>query len=107
MVDGHTGDEVDQLVLPKKLRGVALSLAHENPTAGHMGEKATLYWLLTRFFWPGIFQETKVFCESCKACQFTQPKGPPRRRVIPLPIMAVSFERIPMDLMGPLPKEAG
>lgn len=89
------------------MRNSSLALALENPVAGHMDEKATLHRLLSLFFWPGIYQEVKIFCESCKACQFTQPKGPSGGSLIPMPIIAVPFEWIAMDLVGPLLKGTG
>ncbi len=48
----------------------------------------------------------KRFCQACPDCQKTLPKPPPPAPLIPLPIKEVPFERIGMDLVGPLPKSA-
>ncbi len=46
------------------------------------------------------------FCQACPTCQRTSPRTPPPSPLIPLPIIEVPFERIGMDLVGPLPKSA-
>ncbi len=48
----------------------------------------------------------KRFCQACPDCQRTSPRHPPPSPLIPLPIIGVPFERIGMDLVGPLPKSA-
>ncbi len=48
----------------------------------------------------------KRFCQACPTCQRTSLQTPPPSPLIPLPIIEVPFERIGMDLIGPLPKSA-
>ncbi len=55
---------------------------------------------------PGMEAEVKRFCQACPTCQRTSPRKPPLSPLIPLPIIEVPFERIGMDLVGPLPKSA-
>ncbi|KAL1263245.1 hypothetical protein QQF64_005984 [Cirrhinus molitorella] len=50
--------------------------------------------------------EVKGFCQACPTCQKTSPRTPPPSPLVPLPIIDVPFERIGMDLVGPLPKSA-
>uniref|UniRef100_A0A8C1YTF7 Gypsy retrotransposon integrase-like protein 1 n=1 Tax=Cyprinus carpio TaxID=7962 RepID=A0A8C1YTF7_CYPCA len=59
-----------------------------------------------RFHWPGLEAEVKRFCQACPTCQATSPRTPPPSPLIPLPIIEVPFERIGMDIVGPLPKSA-
>uniref|UniRef100_A0A8C1LPZ1 Gypsy retrotransposon integrase-like protein 1 n=1 Tax=Cyprinus carpio TaxID=7962 RepID=A0A8C1LPZ1_CYPCA len=59
-----------------------------------------------RFHWPGLEAEVRRFCQACPTCQRTSPQTPPPSPLIPLPIIEVPFERIGMDLVGPLPKSA-
>jgi len=92
---------VDQIVLPKKCRNSALHVAHTVPTAGHLGKK-TANRILGRFNLPTLYRDVADFCQSCEACQkSTQCQGA-RVPMIPLPVMAEPFERIAMDIVGPL-----
>ncbi len=76
-------------------------VAHCNPMAGHLGMAATLTCLMTRFFWPGIHKNVRRWC-TCHECQLVNPPASPKALLRPLPLMQVPFERIGMDLIGPL-----
>ena len=94
---------IDQVVLPRSYRSNVLRLAHDVPMAGHLGRERTTKRILKRFFWPGLFQDVRKYCESCDACQRVAKK---REKVplIPMPIMDKPFRRIAMDVVGPLPR---
>ncbi|KAI2655868.1 Retrovirus-related Pol polyprotein [Labeo rohita] len=94
------------LVVPKSKTDTVLELAHSHPLAGHLGVHNTTQRIRDRFHWPGLEVEVKRFCEACPTCQRTSPRKPPPSPLIPLPIIEVPFERIGMDLVGPLPKSA-
>ncbi len=79
---------------------------HSHPLAGHLGAGNTIQRIRDRFHLPGLEAEVKRFCQACPDCQKTSPKPPPPMPLIPLPIIEVPFERIGMDLVGPLPKSA-
>ncbi|KAL1263574.1 hypothetical protein QQF64_006313 [Cirrhinus molitorella] len=83
-----------------------MELAHAHPMAGHLGTANTIQRLRDRFHWPGLDGDVKSFCQACPTCQRTAPRMPPPSPLIPLPIIEVPFERIGMDLVGPLPKSA-
>ncbi len=76
--------------------------AHCNPMAGHLGQAATLNRLMARFFWPGIHENLHQWCAACRECQLVNPPASPKAPLRPLPLMQVPFERIGMDLIGPL-----
>ncbi|KAL0148266.1 hypothetical protein M9458_056412, partial [Cirrhinus mrigala] len=59
-----------------------------------------------RFHWPGMEADVRGFCQACPTCQITTPRTPPPSPLIPLPIIEVPFERIGLDLAGPLPRSA-
>ncbi|KAL0160841.1 hypothetical protein M9458_044566, partial [Cirrhinus mrigala] len=75
---------------------LVLELAHSHPMAGHLGQENTIQRIRDCFHWPGLDAE----------CQRTSPRKPPPSPLIPLPIIDVPFERIGMDVVGPLPKSA-
>uniref|UniRef100_A0A803J7L8 Gypsy retrotransposon integrase-like protein 1 n=1 Tax=Xenopus tropicalis TaxID=8364 RepID=A0A803J7L8_XENTR len=100
-------DEViEQLVVPKPYRKIVLDLAHSHIMGGHLGVEKTTERILQRFFWPGVYREVKDYCGSCPVCQISAPKSHFHSPLIPLPIIEVPFERIAMDLVGPLVKSA-
>ena len=96
--------ECDQLVLPQECRNTVLRLAHEVPMAGHLGVTKTKDRILQRYYWPGVFQDVANYCRSCELCQRSTPRRPMRAEMIPLPLVTRPFERIAMDLVGPLPR---
>uniref|UniRef100_A0A8C1ZTE6 Gypsy retrotransposon integrase-like protein 1 n=1 Tax=Cyprinus carpio TaxID=7962 RepID=A0A8C1ZTE6_CYPCA len=80
--------------------------AHCNPMAGDLGMTVTLNHLMTRFFWPGIHENVRRWCASCRECQLVNPPATPKVPLCPLPLVQVLFERIGMDLIGPLEPSA-
>uniref|UniRef100_A0A9J7XB62 Gypsy retrotransposon integrase-like protein 1 n=1 Tax=Cyprinus carpio carpio TaxID=630221 RepID=A0A9J7XB62_CYPCA len=74
--------------------------------AGHLAAANTAQRIRDRFHWPGLDAEVKRFCQACPTSQATSPRTPPPSPLIPLPIIEVPFERIGMDIVGPLPKSA-
>uniref|UniRef100_A0A8C5LU21 Gypsy retrotransposon integrase-like protein 1 n=1 Tax=Leptobrachium leishanense TaxID=445787 RepID=A0A8C5LU21_9ANUR len=102
----NTGDLCEQILVPKGYRRQLLQLSHSIPLAGHLGREKTLAHLLYRFFWPGVYKEVENFCKSCPECQLVAPKGQVKAPLIPIPLVELPFERIGVDLVGPLEKTA-
>uniref|UniRef100_A0A9J7XPR1 Gypsy retrotransposon integrase-like protein 1 n=1 Tax=Cyprinus carpio carpio TaxID=630221 RepID=A0A9J7XPR1_CYPCA len=100
------GEEKTLLVVPRSKVQTVLELAHAHPMAGHLGAQNTAQRIRDRFHWPGLEGDVKRYCQACPTCQRTSPHTPPPSPLIPLPIIEVPFERIGMDLVGPLPKSA-
>ncbi|KAL0192088.1 hypothetical protein M9458_010384, partial [Cirrhinus mrigala] len=98
------GEEKELLVVPRTKTETILELAHSHPMAGHLGAANTIQRIRDRFHWPGLKADVKGFCRACLTCQITAPRTPPPSPLIPLPIIEVPFERIGLDLVGPLPK---
>ncbi|XP_073764991.1 uncharacterized protein [Danio rerio] len=104
--DAQTKEDTTQLLVPKSRREMLFQAAHSNPMAGHLGQAATLNRLMTRFFWPGIHGDISRWCAACSECQLVNPPATPKVPLRPLPIMEIPFERIGMDLIGPLERSA-
>ncbi|XP_058638128.1 uncharacterized protein LOC131544123 [Onychostoma macrolepis] len=100
------GETKKLLVVPRSKTEAVLHLAHAHPLAGHLGAGNTIQRIRDRFHWPGLEAEVRRYCQACPECQKTSPYHPPPSPLIPLPIIEVPFERIGMDLVGPLPKSA-
>ena len=70
---------------------------------GHFGNKKTLVRLLARLYWPGIIHDASQRCKSCEACQKCVGKiNNKKAYMVPLPIIKEPFQRIAMDIVGPL-----
>ena len=92
-----------QLVVPRKLRPKVLSVGHDTPMAGHLGQRKTRERIWQEFYWPGIVGDVKRYCMSCDICQKTTPKG--RTKRVPLgkmPIIETAFKRVAVDIVGPI-----
>ena len=46
-----------------------MSLAHEEPFGGHLGEEKTRERIKLSFIWPKMRREIDKFCKSCEKCQ--------------------------------------
>uniref|UniRef100_A0A8C5R7L0 Gypsy retrotransposon integrase-like protein 1 n=1 Tax=Leptobrachium leishanense TaxID=445787 RepID=A0A8C5R7L0_9ANUR len=100
------GQEIEQLVVPSSQTRKVLDFAHSHVLGGHLGVEKTQERVLRRFFWPGVYEAVKRYCASCPECQLASPKPHLRAPLIPLPVIDVPFERIAMDIVGPLEKSA-
>ena len=66
--EGSTDGDVrtcKQLVLIQQCQQAVLQLAHDVPTAGHMGITRTNDRLLQRYYRPGVFTDTANYYRSC------------------------------------------
>ena len=101
----RNGEQVRQIVVPKKWRNKLLSMAHDIPSAGHLGNRKTRQRLMQHFFWPGIFGDVAQYCRSCPQCQKSIPKGRVGRAPhVDVPPMDEPFLRVAIDIVGPLPR---
>ena len=108
--DALKGRATSQLVIPIKYRLSIMKTAHDGLFSRHFGINNTLSKIQAQFYWPGMAGDVARFCQSCDVCQKTIDKG--RVKKVPLgrmPLIGVPFQRIAMDLVGPLnpPSERG
>uniref|UniRef100_A0A803KDA6 Gypsy retrotransposon integrase-like protein 1 n=1 Tax=Xenopus tropicalis TaxID=8364 RepID=A0A803KDA6_XENTR len=100
---GKQREACRQLLVPAKFRTQLLHLAHEVPLAGHQGISRTRYRLLQNFYWPGLSQQVAQFCRSCDSCQRVGKSGERNKHTLrPLPVIGEPFQRVAVDLIGPL-----
>jgi len=95
--------DIKQLMVPEQLRKAVLGLAHDSVMSGHQGVHKTTDRLMSNFWWPGVRGDVTRYCQSCDVCQRTIPRG--RISKAPLqkmPIIGVPFQRIGVDLVGPI-----
>ena len=97
------GEDVTQLVVPQSRRRQVLKLSHTAPLAGHFGKRKTVGKILPRFYWPGIERDVAAFCRECVECQRAAKRPSVRAPLQLLPVIDTPFERMAMDVVGPLP----
>ena len=83
---------------------MVLELAHSIPLAGHMGKNKTAQRILQRFYWRTLYKDTADYCRTCAECQKTSNRKGRPAPLISLPIIEEPFQRIAMDIVGPLPR---
>ena len=93
-----------QVVVPRSLVNKVLEALHCDKTAGHLGFEKTLAKVWGRFYWYGYQKDTEIFCKKCDRC--AAGKSPPYTTKAPLQLDSPTYpwERIAMDIVGPLPK---
>ncbi len=104
--DAQSKGVTTQLLVPRSRREMIFQAAHCTPMAGHLGEAKTRERIMARFFWPGIHENVRRWCAACRECQLVNPPATAKAPLRPLPLMEVPFERIGMDLIGPLERSA-
>ena len=92
-----------RVVLPKERRIKVMSLAHEEPFGGHLGEEKTRERIKLSFVWPKMRRKIDKFCKSCEKCQL-KAKSVVMDRVPITPITRedITFKRMTMDVVGPI-----
>ena len=81
--------------------GALLYLYHNDPTAGHLGEKKIMDRLKRNFFWPNMRQDIKEYIQTCYRCQM---QGRPNNTEPTFALApVVPWERVGVDFIGPLP----
>ena len=75
---------------------------HSDPLAGHFSVEETFRRIKIRYYWPQMFNDIRSYVKSCDECQ----KRGKNKRTEPLHPIKVGqpFDRIGMDIVGPLPK---
>ncbi|KAJ1199297.1 hypothetical protein NDU88_003134 [Pleurodeles waltl] len=96
------------LVVPQGFRTFLLGLAHDVPLAGHLGQDKTYKRLVSHFYWPLMNKQSAAYCRSCQTCQASGKSGGKCKAPLqPLPVVSTPFERVGIDIVGPLdPKTA-
>lgn len=106
--DKLLGQAVMQLVLPESRRGDVLRMAHESNWAGHLGFRKTKARIKYSFFWPAIEGDVRRYCASCHACQTRSDlRTADRIPIEPLARPRYPFERVNVDIIGPLQPPSG
>uniref|UniRef100_A0A1A8K8T0 Gypsy retrotransposon integrase-like protein 1 n=1 Tax=Nothobranchius kuhntae TaxID=321403 RepID=A0A1A8K8T0_NOTKU len=92
------------LVTPKPLRRDMISQAHDSPSAGHKGAKATFSALCQVAYWPGMRRDISDHVERCLVCCQFQPSNPTHRAPLQGKGPTTPWSDLQFDWVGPLTK---
>ena len=89
-----------QLVVPTALRHDVISSKHGDDCAGHFGFRRTYMTLRLKYYWKGMYIDTRNFVFSCTKCNTRkEPVRPVKAELQPLPPTCVN-ERWAVDLIN-------
>ena len=100
--DAQGRESHDQFVVPQKLIAEVLQQAHDNPVAGHMGEKRTLLRARAQFFWVGIATDVRDWCQSCRTCDGRCPLLSAPHHSMQRQVVSAHQQTVTLNIMGPL-----
>ena len=91
-------EEVNQILLPAKLRTETLQMLHDH--MGHMGRDKTLSLCKERFYWPRMMSDVESYIANCPRC-IHRKKPPSRAPLIPIetsyPLEIVSMDHLSLE----------
>ena len=95
------------LVIPPSLQLLVLQHFHDEPLAGHLGRDKTYQRIVLRYWWSHIRVIVDRYVESCESCQRRKTSKHFTNQLIgPPSIPSYPFEKITIDVLGPLPLTA-
>lgn len=77
---------------------------HTSAFAGHKGVTKTYKRIRERYFWPNMKKDVQIFIQNCDSCQLKKLTRVKTRQPMTLTdTPGVAFDKISMDVVGPLP----
>ena len=92
-------EQRELLIMPHEFHPRLLKTAHDRQ--GHLGVKKVKAPLLRRVLWPMLHQDVVQWCLSCDTCQRNRKNKAPKAPMMEVPVLAVPFEKVAIDLVGP------
>ena len=97
----NVAGEEELVVVPQCCRSEVLRIMHCSPTAGHFGEVRTLDIFRKRVVWSRMSMDVKEVVSHVPNvnCSLTTLKRAPLQS---LPVVRIPFDRVAMNIIGPL-----
>lgn len=91
-------------VIPFEKRQDVISENHCHPKAAHLGTTKTYKRMKLRYYWPGMFQDTKRYVSDCTVCKSYKHANQSTPGFMgSAKVCSRPFQCISIDLVGPLP----
>ncbi len=95
-----------KIVVPAKLQKEIMTRYHDHKLAGHFGMTKTLSTIRAKYFWPRMIPQIQEHIRNCLFCAKRKAHTTCKAPLQPIPPSDYIFERIAMDIMGPLPESS-
>lgn len=103
--ENEMGTQINwQIVVPSTMQDYVVRHHHDGILGGHFNDKKTLAKVRRMYYWPRMSTHIKRYCRTCDGCVARKTRK--RKHKAPLKTfpMGTSFDRISIDIMGPLTK---
>ena len=101
---GILKDECGKILVPNSKIKEVLENNHDHVLAGHLGVAKTLSRIKRQFTWPSMTKDVKQYVKTCLQCARRKAIGSSKAPLQPLQPSKRVWERIAMDVVGPLPE---
>jgi hypothetical protein len=101
MVDVSSG--VFRPLVPRSFRRHIFDAIHG---LAHPGIRATCRLIASRYVWPQLAADVKIWCNECQQCQAAKVTKQPTAATQSIAVQTARFTYIHLDLVGPLPAAA-
>jgi hypothetical protein len=97
-------DGNQQLVVPDSIKAQIIQEIHDVDVV-HLGIGRTYEVIKQRYYWPNMYTDIVLFIRSCLKCAKRKtPRNTRKAPLTPMPAVSRPFERMAVDVLGPLPK---
>lgn len=95
-----------RLVVPAKFQKEIMIRYHDHKLAGHFGIAKTLSTIRAKYFWPRMIPQIQEHIRNCLFCAKRKAHTSCKAPLQPITPSDYIFERVAMDIMGPLPESS-
>lgn len=100
------GSSKTTIYIPPSLRRKAITMCHDDITAGHFYFWKTVTRAKRYFSWAGMTKDVKIHCRACQVCATRKVAGRHQRAEMRHYDVGLPMEEISLDLMGPFPESS-
>jgi Integrase zinc binding domain/RNase H-like domain found in reverse transcriptase len=95
----------EKAYVPAELRLRVMEICHDNPLAGHFGQKRTLDLVQRQYHWPGLSTFVKQYVTGCHSCRRNKSSTHKAYGLLaPHPLPEAPWTRVGLDFVTGLPK---
>ena len=98
------GQSFLQFLVPAAMKNDVMKLAHGSRTGGHFGRTKTFKKIQRSYYWLGYSRDISVWVKRCEQCAKRKAPAPKFRTSLQQTLVGAPFERIALDIFGPLPR---